>query len=327
LIPLETADHNDVLFAEPETFRRGVGDFLEAIDPPVAEPEARLQNLMLDELIRKLTYFPDQALDLSPARLRLPPDQVQAILVGTGDGLTLHGWHLVADGHLATDRAAADRHLSGGRPLALFFSGNGGNRSYRLPETGILTRAGADVFLFDYRGYGDNPGHPSEAGLTADAMSIWKYATFERRVAPARIFLYGESLGGAVAVQLAASLCGAGTSPAGIILRSTFSSLADVARHHYPIVPIGLLLSERYDSVEKIRKVTCPILMLHGQRDTIVPYELARKLFAAAPERSADGSPKQFVDLPHSDHNDVLDADSDLVASAVGGFINRTAEQ
>jgi len=280
---------------------------------------------MLDELIRKLTYFPDQADDLSPARLHLPADRIHAITVQTSDNLTLHGWHLLADGHSAADRAASDRELAAGRPLALFFSGNGGNRSYRLPEAGLLTRAGADVFLFDYRGYGDNPGSPSEEGLAADALSIWHYATAERHASPGRIFLFGESLGGAVGVQLAAELCGAGTPPAGVILRSAFSSLADVARHHYPIMPIGLLLNERYDSVEMIREVTCPILMLHGQRDTIVPYALARKLFAAAPERSAAGVPKQFIDLPHSDHNDVLESDGELIANVVSEFIKRNA--
>lgn len=280
---------------------------------------------MFDDLIRKLTYFPDQAADLSPARLHLPADRVHPISVATADGLTLHGWHLLADGHVPPDRAPSERVLVGGRPLALFFSGNGGNRSYRLPEAGLLTRAEADVFLFDYRGYGDNPGSPSEEGLAADALSIWHYATAERHVSPGRIFLYGESLGGAVAVQLAAELCGASTPPAGIILRSTFSSLADVARHHYPIVPVGLLLNERYDSLEMIREVTCPILMLHGQRDTIVPYALARKLFAAARERSAFGVPKHFIDLPHSDHNDVLEADGELVANSVGEFIKRNA--
>ena len=270
---------------------------------------------MLAELVRKMTYFPETVDDLSPARLLLPADRVKSVQLTTDDGLKLNGWHLLAEGP------------SPARPLAVFYSGNGGNRAYRMAETGLLTNAGADVLLFDYRGYGDNPGSPTEQSLADDARAVWRYATQERHVAPERIFLYGESLGGAVATRLAAELCAAGTRPAGLVLRSTFSTLADVAQHFYPLVPVKMFLQERYASIEQIAHVTCPILAIHGMHDTIVPYALARRLFAAAPAAAADGTPKQFVDLVHADHNDVVEADGEVLQSALTEFVARIAKR
>ncbi|MGE5192107.1 MAG: alpha/beta hydrolase [Deltaproteobacteria bacterium] len=324
-IALETADHNDLLLAERDAFRRGMRDFLEQVNPLVARQADPRGKPMIAELVRKMTYFPDRVDDLSPGRLRLPAGRVHAITLTTDDALTLNGWHLLAEGHSAGDRAECDRELAAGRPLALFFSGNGGNRAYRIHEAGILTHAGADVFLFDYRGYGDNPGEPSEEALAADARAVWRYATQERAVSPQRIILYGESLGGAVATRLAAEVCGAESPPAGLIVRSTFATLGDVARYHYPMLPVKLLLTERYASVECISRVICPILMLHGEQDTIIPYLLGRKLFAAAPEMSRDGTPKQFVDLPHADHNDVIETEGDRIRDVVSKFMARVA--
>ena len=327
LLSLETADHNDIMFSDPDAVRRAIEEFLDAINLRVVTRHSPKEDQMFAELVRKMTYFPDTADDLSPARLRLPADRIHAIQLKADDGLTLNGWHFLAAGRSVADRAATDRELSSGRPLALFFSGNGGNRAYRVPEAGVLTHAGGDVFLFDYRGYGDNPGSPSEQALADDARAAWRYATLERHVAPERIVLYGESLGGAVATRLAAELCSAGTPPAGLVLRSTFSTLADVAQHHYPVLPIKMLLQERYASVERIPHVTCPILALHGTHDTIVPYALGRKLFAAAPEKAANGALKQFVDLPHADHNDVLEADGEILQTAVSEFLSHVGRK
>ncbi len=326
-VALETADHNDVLLTELNAFRAGMREFLDAVNPPMPKRQVRQDKPMLPELIRKLTYFPTRADDLSPRRLRLPADKVHAIQLTAADGLTLKGWHFIASSCSADDRAGCDRELEKGRPLVLFFSGNGGHRGYRVPEAGLLTRAGAHVFLFDYRGYGDNAGTPSEESLAADAAAVWRYATNERHVAPDRIILYGESLGGAVATRLAAEECAAGTHPGGLVLRSTFSSLVDVARHHYSFLPIKMLMVERYDSIGQIAEVTCPILMLHGSRDTIVPYKLGRKLFDAAPQTAADGTVKQFIDLPHSDHNDVFEADGDVLQEALTRFVQNVERQ
>jgi hypothetical protein len=205
--------------------------------------------------------------------------------------------------------------------LALFFSGNAANRRYRVSEFQVLTDLGCDVFLFDYRGYGDNAGSPSEEKLVADARTIWSYTTEDRNVSPERIILYGESLGGGVAVRIAAEMCQAGTPPAGLILRSTFSSLVDAGAYHYPWLPVRLLLIDRFASIDHIALVTCPILQVHGARDTIMPISLGRRLFDAAPHRSASGLAKRFIELQNAHHNDVLLVAKPELRRAVAEFL------
>src|SRR5262245_24580292 len=285
--------------------------------------QAVSENSLRAKIARSRTYFPVQVDDLSPRCLQLPADRVHAITLDTDDGLTLNGYHLLADGTSAADRAGCDRKLSVGRPLALYFPGNCGHRGDRLTEARLLTRTGADVFLFDYRGYGDNSGTPTEDAFAAAARDAWRYATVERRVAPRRIILYGESIGGAVATRLTSELCAAGTAPAGLFIRSTSSNLADAARLRYPFLPKRLLPAERYAAVEYIARVTCPLMMLHGAQDQTIPYELGRKVFDAAPEQSAGGFCKEFVDLPHSDHDDVVETDGALLERAMEEFVRR----
>jgi fermentation-respiration switch protein FrsA (DUF1100 family) len=177
------------------------------------------------------------------------------------------------------------------------------------------------VFIFDYRGYGENAGSPTEEALSADAQSVWEYATDERKIAPDRFILYGESLGGGVAVRLASELSEAGTPPGALILRSTFTSLVDMGSHHYPWLPVRLVMVDRFPSAERIPAVTCPILQIHGARDTIIPIKFGRRLFETAPEASATGIPKRFVELPKADHNDVIFVAEPEMRQAVGEFL------
>jgi uncharacterized protein len=286
-------------------------------------PTAPGANSLLARIARRRTYSPVLADDLAPQCLQLPADRVHAVTLETDDGLILNGWHLLADGHTAADRAECDRELSAGRPLALYFPGNSGHRGDRVAEAALLTHVGADVFLFDYRGYGENPGTPGEETFAADARAVWTYATSERRVTNRRILLYGESIGGAVATRLASEMSIANTPPAGLFIRSTSSDLADAARLRYPLLPARLLPTERYAAVEYILHVTSPILMLHGAQDETIPFALGCKVFDAAPARSADGTPKRFVNLPHSGHNDVVETDGELLESALREFVER----
>jgi uncharacterized protein len=262
--------------------------------------------VMLAFMQRSLIYFPIREARITPADARLPEGQVHDVQMLSHDGLALYGWHVLPAGQTADSPEQADRHLAAGGPVALYFSGNGGNRSFRGDELQILASAGCHVLLFDYRGYGENPGRPTEATLVADALTAWQYATETRQVDPSRIILYGESLGCALAIRLAADLGATQQAPAGLILRSAFSSLADVAAYHYPWMPVRLLMIDRYESARHIRSVSCPILQIHGSRDTIIPLRFGQRLFAAAPERSAAGIPKRFVELPRADHNDVI---------------------
>jgi fermentation-respiration switch protein FrsA (DUF1100 family) len=274
-------------------------------------------------LQRSFIYFPTRSGPIAPHAADLPAGQVHTIQVTADDGVLLHGWHILPKGERAARSQDCDGRWTAQRGLVLYFPGNAGNRSYRVDEFCILTRIGLHVFLVDYRGYGENAGRPSEAMLTADARAVWNYATGVRGVPPEQIFLYGESLGGAVAVSLASTLSEAGTPPAGLILRSTFSSLVDAGSYHFPWLPVGWALKDRYPSVEQIKKVTCPILQIHGTADSIVPISLGRRLFEAAPEVSWNGIAKRFVELPNADHNDLpWVADKELEV-AIAAFVDQ----
>jgi len=157
-----------------------------------------------------------------------------------------------------------------------------------------LSDAGFQVCLFDYRGYGGNPGSPSEAGLASDARAVWAAVAGRPDVDARRIILLGESLGTGVAVALAAEV-----RPMAVVLRSPFTSMADVAAHHYRFLPVRRLLWDRYDSLSRIGALTCPVAVVAGDRDRVVPMASSRRLFDAI------GAPKTFVTVSGTDHNDV----------------------
>jgi uncharacterized protein len=192
---------------------------------------------------------------------------------------------------------AARARLGAGRggagPAVLVCNGNGGDRSMRAPLAAALSRMGLAVLLFDYRGYGGNPGHPTEEGLAADARAALGYLAGRPEVDPARVIYFGESLGAAVALRLATE-----RPPAALVLRSPFASLAEVGRRHYPVLPVSLLLRDRYDSAALAGRLDAPLLVVAGGRDQIVPASHSRRLFDAAPQ------PKRLVVLDGADHND-----------------------
>jgi len=281
-------------------------------------------TLMLTFLQRSLIFQPYRARLIDPAELGLAQGVVHTVSVRSHDGLNLCGWLVLAAGRSAETPEQCDAELQSGRPLVLYFPGNAGNRSFRAQEISLWTSLGANVLLFDYRGYGDNPGSPSEEHLAKDAQSIWRFVTQQRGVPGERVILYGESLGGGVAVRLAAGLAQAQAPLGGLVLRSTFSSLVAVAAYHYPFLPVRWALIDRFLSTEYIQQVTCPVLLIHGQRDTIVPLSLARALYEAAPAASTNGIAKTLLVIPDVDHNDVVFVAEDDVRTALHDFLRRT---
>jgi pimeloyl-ACP methyl ester carboxylesterase len=277
--------------------------------------------IVLASFQRSLIYYPTRAHPLELAATGV--GRTHDIVATTEDDLQLHGWHVLRNGQICPDREACDRMLAETDWLILFFHGNAGNRKGREFDCQLFGRLGGDVFIFDYRGYGENEGSPSEEGLAMDAHAIWNYATRERHVPPERIILYGASLGGGVATRLASELCEAGTPPGGLILRSTFSSMTDAASYHYPWLPVRWVLVDRFSSDARIKHVVCPILQIHGGKDTLVPIDLGRKLFDQAPDKSSNGIEKAFVEIPMADHNDVIHGHTKEVRDAVRAFVTR----
>ncbi|MCC7086277.1 MAG: alpha/beta hydrolase [Pirellulales bacterium] len=208
-----------------------------------------------------------------------PPGlNVEDAWLTAADGTKLHGWYVPCDRP---------------RAVVLFAHGNAGNISHRAELLRSLAQMDVTVLAFDYRGYGRSTGTPNEKGVLADARAARNWLAERAGVSEREIVLMGESLGGGVVVALAAE------APArGLILENTFSSIPDVAAFHYPGLPVQMLMRTRLDSAAAIQRYHDPLLQFHGDRDSIVPFALGRKLFDAANE------PKKFVAVAGGDHND-----------------------
>jgi hypothetical protein len=169
---------------------------------------------------------------------------------------------------------------------------------------------GYNTFIFDYRGYGQSEGKPSEEGIYLDSKAALDYLTVERKHDLNRIAYCGRSLGGAVAIELATRHL-----PAALIVESTFTRLTDVGKFHYPWLPVSMILSDTYDSVSRINAVRCPKLFLHGAEDQLIPIDLGRELFEAASE------PKRFIETPGG-HNDAGFTYSEQYAEMAAAFLD-----
>jgi fermentation-respiration switch protein FrsA (DUF1100 family) len=234
---------------------------------------------------RRLIYFPDNDLP-HPSAVGLPGVQVGRIQ--TADGLSLVVWYAAPVAH--------DNFV------VLYLHGNAGNIAYRAHRVLAFTELGWGIMLPEYRGYGGNPGTPSEHGLLADARAAFAQLT-TMGIAPERILLWGESLGTGLAVQLASE-----HAVAGVLLESPYTSMADLAGWHFPWLPVGFLLRDRFDSLSRIGAVRAPILVMQGDRDTIVPPEMGQRLLAAA------RAPAELWRAAGAGHNDL--ASFGLLAAA-----------
>ena len=219
-------------------------------------------------------YYPERILSTDPSNIGLSFDNVS---FETADRVKLSGWFIPYDSP---------------RGVILFCHGNGGNISHRLDSIQIFHRFGLGVFIFDYRGYGQSEGKPSEDGTYRDVEAAWKYLVEERQVNPSRIIIFGQSLGGAVAAwQARSQMSGA------LILESTFTSVPDLAAKQYPYLPVRLLSRFRYDTEEYLGEINCPVLIIHSLNDEMIPFSHGQRLFEMAKE------PKEFLEISGS-HNE-----------------------
>jgi len=247
------------------------------------------------------TVWPDGFWDVE-AVARGSGSVIEDCYFSAEDGPRLHGWWC---------SPAAEVAGGGGGMVLLFFHGNAGNLSHRAELVLRLAALPAEVLIVGYRGYGRSEGKPSEAGLYRDARAAWRYLTEERGVAADRIVLFGKSLGGAVAVDLATQV-----QAAGLIVESSFTSVPDMAGRHFPFVP-RFLIRTRMDSLSKIRAIDCPKLFIHSRSDEVVPYALGRRLYEAAPE------PKRFYEVVGASHNETSLVGGEAYFASLGEFLAR----
>lgn len=240
----------------------------------------------------RLIYFPQRQISNTPKDIGLDYTSVH---ITTSDGETLHGWWIPA-----TDA----------KGTVLFFHGNAGNISHRINYLKMFEQLGYNTLLFDYRGYGQSSGAPSEFGTYLDAQAGWRYLTEIQDIAAERIVLFGESLGGAVAAWLAAQ-----EKPGMLVLASTFTSVPAMAAEIYPFLPVRWLARIHYNTLESLQSVTCPVFIAHSTEDEIVPFEQSQQLFKAAPE------PKQFLFLAGGHNTGFIFKQPDWIKS-LGEFMD-----
>ena len=204
----------------------------------------------------------------------------------TSDGVRLHGWYCTPLRCEGGPGVPVNAEM-----VVLWLHGNAGNISYRYDMIRAMMDLPVEVFIIDYRGYGKSEGRPNEEGLYLDARAAWDYLIDERGVAAKRIVIFGKSLGGVPAIDLAGRVV-----PAGLIVQSTFTSAGDVVAHLLPFLP-RVFLRTKMDSISKIDRIHCPKLFIHSRADEVIPYELGRRLYEAAPE------PKEFYEVRGAPHN------------------------
>jgi len=240
-------------------------------------------------------YHPEREIQATPESVGLSYDDVY---FKTADGVSLNGWF-----------------VPGPDPskVMIWFHGNGGNMSHRVKRLRLFhDELGLSVFLFDYREYGRSGGSVSEEGTYQDAQAALRYLKTRTGLLANRIIYFGHSLGSAVAVHLAVE-----APPRALILESPITSIDDMARVKLPYLPVGFMIHDKYDAFSRIGKVHAPLLVLHGDRDEVVPFDQGRRLFEAA------NPPKVFYVIPDAHHNDTFTAGGQPYWKAWKRFLDR----
>lgn len=240
-----------------------------------------------------LPDFPNRNIEATPKDIGL---EYEDVTLDTVDKVKLHAWWI----------KQVDP-----RGTILFFHGNAGNIGHRLETLRLFHELGYQTLIIEYRGYGQSVGTPSEQGLYADAEAAWRYLREQRQIPPEDIVIAGRSLGAAVALYLADR-----HKPKALIMESAFTSVPDMAAIHYGWLPVRWLSKYQFDNKQRIRRIQCPVLLIHSQQDEITPYSQARRLYQLAPE------PKQFVTL-RGGHNDAQFSDYQTYINGLRDFLYR----
>jgi fermentation-respiration switch protein FrsA (DUF1100 family) len=244
----------------------------------------------------RFIYFPEKYPKGPYEQARSIPN-LRDCWITTDDGIRLHGWFAPAESARAT---------------LVLSHGNGGNISHRFLLMRSLLHHKFNVLMYDYRGYGRSDGTPSEDGCYKDGLAFYDYASTLPEVNAKEMFLWGTSLGGAVAADVATK------RPAtGLILESTFTSGRDVARLLYPFLPVGPFMHSRFSTIDKIKSLRLPLLIMHGSLDEILPISLGRRLFIAANE------PKEFYEISGAGHNDTFFVGGEEYFNRIDQFVTR----
>ncbi len=241
-------------------------------------------------------YFPSSELEATPDVIGLPYEDVY---LSTSDGVRIHGWWVPSED---------------GAPALIFCHGNAGNISHRLELINILHRLGLNVFIFDYRGFGRSEGRPNEEGTYLDAEAAWRHLREDRGIEPEKIVIFGRSLGGAVAIELAKR-----REAGALIAESTFTSTVDMGRIVFPFLPVRLMVTNEYDSISKVGGLALPKLFIHSQDDELVPFEMGKQLYREAAE------PKEFAVISGSHNDGYLVSEPDY-SKAIADFLKTYLE-
>jgi len=242
----------------------------------------------------RFIFFPDQKVLATPEQIGLAYRPVTFL---SADHLQLNGWFIPADG---------------AHGIILFCHGNGGSISNLLETVDIFHKLGFSSFVFDYRGYGQSEGTPSETGTYLDGQAAWDHLVNMEHIAPSDIIVYGRSLGAAIAARLSSRYI-----PRACILESGFTSIKNMAEAMYPFFPTSLVCRFEYNTQADVQKITCPLLIIHSEEDTVIPFSHGRALFTSAPE------PKTFLRIK-GNHNNGFLTSGHLYTEGLQEFLEKT---